>query len=519
MNKRIISVVLACSILLQNTQLAVFAQESSSLPYDNSTADVSDNVDITSIVIANRMTGAEIRAQRKFTYAQGHGFAAERGNNLIDKIKGSNAIVIGDNNVKNGADRIIIQKTGETIFIQDKYYNTASASINACFDDNGTFRYFDSDSKPMQIEVPKDQYDKAVGLMKEKIKNGSVPGITDPDEAERIVRKGNLTYKQAVNIAKAGNIDSLKYDAANGIVSSSAAFGIDTLLNFAVRVNSGEEYSDAIKDSALDGLKAGGMQFATSVIAGQLAKTNAKNVFKPSAEALVEALGDDFAKALTKTMEKELIEEGAESLGKTAVKKAAVELISSNALVDTVSLVVFTVPDGVKLFNGKISKKQFIKNFAVAGVSTVAGAAGGYAGAVVGNLIVPGVGTIPGTIIGGVLAGGGASLAADALADYITDDDADEMYEIIQNKFADKCEEYIVTEDEANNIAKGLSKKLDEDLFEKMYQSEDRSKFADDLLDPLFEKEVKKRPKVEMPTEDEMRASLLEELDGVVFLH
>ena len=229
MNKRIISVVLACSILLQNTQLAVFAQGSSSLPYDNSTADVSDNVDITSIVIANRMTGAEVRAQRKFTYAQGHGFAAERGNNLIDKIKGSNAIVIGDNNVKNGADRIIIQKTGETIFIQDKYYNTASASINACFDDNGTFRYFDSDSKPMQIEVPKDQYDKAVGLMKEKIKNGSVPGITDPDEAERIVRKGNLTYKQAVNIAKAGNIDSLKYDAANGIVSSSAAFNmIDT---------------------------------------------------------------------------------------------------------------------------------------------------------------------------------------------------------------------------------------------------------------------------------------------------
>ena len=52
-----------------------------------------------------------------------------------------------------------------------------------------------------------------------------------------------------------------------------------------------------------------------------------------------------------------------------------------------------------------------------------------------------------------------------------------------------------------------------------MYQSEDRSKFADDLLDPLFEKEVKKRPKVEMPTEEEMRASLLEELDGVVFLH
>ncbi len=520
MNKRIISIILSCSILLQNAQLAVFAQEeSSSLPNDNYTVDISDNVDITSIVIANRMTGADVRAQRKFTAAQGHGFAAERGNNLIDKIKGSNAIVIGDNNVKNGADRIIIQKTGENIFIQDKYYQSAPASINACFDEEEIFRYFDSDGKPMQIEVPKDQYDNAVDLMKEKIKNGSVPGITDPEEAERIVRKGNLTYKQAVNIAKAGNIDSLKYDATNGIVSSSAAFGIDTLLNFAVRVNSGEEYSDAIKDSAIDGLKAGGMQFATAVIAGQLAKTNVKNVFRPSATALVDALGDDFAKILTKTMEKELIEEGAESLGKTAAKKAAVELISSNALVDTVSLVVFTVPDGVKLFNGKISKKQFIKNFAVAGVSTVAGAAGYFAGGIIGSLVVPGVGTLPGAFIGTILIGGGASIAADAIADYITDDDADEMYEIIQNKFADKCEEYIVTESEATNIAKELSNKLNEDVFEKMYQSNDRSKFADDLLEPLFEKEVKKRPKVKVPTEDEMRASLLEELNGVVFLH
>lgn len=42
-------------------------------------------------------------AERKFTAAQGHGFAAEQANNLSDVLRGEKAVVIGDNNAKNGA--------------------------------------------------------------------------------------------------------------------------------------------------------------------------------------------------------------------------------------------------------------------------------------------------------------------------------------------------------------------------------------------------------------------------------
>ena len=45
-------------------------------------------------------------------------------------------------------------------------------------------------------------------------------GVTDGSEAENLVRKGNVTYAQAKNIAKAGTIDSLKYDAANGVITA-----------------------------------------------------------------------------------------------------------------------------------------------------------------------------------------------------------------------------------------------------------------------------------------------------------
>lgn len=53
------------------------------------------------------------------------------------------------------------------------------------------------DGKPMKIEVPSDKYDEAVRAMEEKIKNGQVKGVSDPNEAKNIVKKGHFTYAQA----------------------------------------------------------------------------------------------------------------------------------------------------------------------------------------------------------------------------------------------------------------------------------------------------------------------------------
>lgn len=61
----------------------------------------------------------------------------------------------------------------------------------------------------MQLEVPKDQYERVLQGFERKIKQGKVPGVTDPKEARKIVRKGRLTYNQAVNLTKPGTIESL----------------------------------------------------------------------------------------------------------------------------------------------------------------------------------------------------------------------------------------------------------------------------------------------------------------------
>ena len=517
MPKKIVSTILCISMAFCSIPINTRAAELELKQEDT----VTSIVDTSSVIAANAKSIQEILAQSKYSARQGHGFAAERGNNLVDRIKGKNAVVVGDNNVLNGPDRMISNRDGSALFIQTKYYAKASAGINNCFDNQtGLFRYIDADGNPMQIEVPKDQYDECVQLMRKRISDGKVPGVTNPDEAKNIVRKGNLTYKAAENLAKAGTIESLTYDAGTGVVTASVTFGISAVLNYAACRINGSNKEEAVKIAAEEGFHTGVLVFGTHVIASQLSKTAVKDAFKTSSEALVKACGKNFAESLVKVAGKNAAEAGA---GRTVINltATAAKALRTETIFAVVSIAVFTVPDAVDLFNGRISQKQFVKNFAVTAVSIVAGTAAAIGGGALGNLIVPGVGTIPGYVIGGLVGGIGGGIAVDLVADYITEDDAEIMYVLIQDRFAQNCEDYLVSEIEATNIVNELSNMLNDNLFKDMYQCEEnkREQFVDNLLRPLFEKEVEKRPKIEKLTEEDLRKQLKQELAGVALIH
>lgn len=507
------TLILTVCVSLVTTSISSSAAEEKSMSINGYQLD-QHYIDVLAIPTVRTKTVQEIVGAYKYSARQGHGFAAERGNNLADRIKGKNAIIVGNDNIKNGADRVIINRDGTKIYIQDKYYADARSGINACFDADGNFRYVDANGHPMQIEVPKEQYAEAVEIMKQKIKEGKIPHVSDPDEAETLVRKGALTYKQAKNLAKAGTIESLKYDAKTGVISAASAFGISTVLNYAVYRFNGVDRKEAITIAAEEGLKTGMLAFGAHIIASQLGKTGLKEVFRPSSEALMKALGEDFAKRLLSATGERLILEAGESTAE-AITRTAARAFRANIIFDVVAMVVFTVPDAIDMFQGRISKKQFVKNFAVIAVSTVA-ASGGY---LLGAMLVPGVGSIPVGIVVSIVSGGVAGWGADKLADYITDDDADEMYVILQEQFAQNCEDYLINEEEAERIVEVLNKKLDDDMFKSMYQSKDRPQFANELLTSMFEEEVAKRDEIVPPTEEELRESLLSQLEGVVFIH
>ena len=116
------------------------------------------------VVYGNVSNASTIYGEDKFNTPRGHGFAAERANTLYDKLTGHDAKVIGDDNAKNGADRM-----SDGINIQSKYCKTGGKCISECFED-GQFRYMNADGTPMQIEVPADMYDSAVQSMQERIR-------------------------------------------------------------------------------------------------------------------------------------------------------------------------------------------------------------------------------------------------------------------------------------------------------------------------------------------------------------
>ena len=417
-------------------------------------------------------------AERKFTAAQGHGFAAERANNLSDVLHGEKVAIIGDNNAKNGADRKILNRDGTTTYIQDKYYSTASGSVNAAFDSvTGEYRYLTSDGTAMWLEVPYDQYEEALRLMQKKISEGKVPGVSDPSEAVNFVRQGKYTYKQAQNIVKAGNTDSLKYDALNVF-------------------------------------KTGGFVFATYVISSQLAKTGLKTALQPTTEAIAKSLGNGVSTAILNAFG-----ENTSALTASQITAHVANILQNQIITSGVIVVALSVGDIMDLFHGRISKEQLLKNLVVTVASVAGTTAGGIAGGAVGSTLLPGVGTAVGTFVGGMAGGAASGYVSNALLSKIYAGDAQQMYDIISEQFQALSNDYLISEAEGKAITEKLQNSLSGDTLKEMYFSEDREAFAVNLMEPLFEEEVQTRAKIALPTEDDVRTEMKTSLQEIVYIN
>ena len=367
----------------------------------------------------------------RFAGNRGHGYAAERENDLIDTLHGHESEIIGDNNAKDGADRMV-----DGDLIQTKYCQTAQATVNAAFK-NGEYRYYadKARTKPMQLEVPSDQYNKAVEIMRKRIADGKVPGIPDPNYAKRLVRKGNIDYKTACNVAKAGNIDSLTFDAAHGAVIATSAFGISALITFSKAMWDGEPTEKAIDLAMYNGLKMGGIAFATSVISAQLTRTSLNSLLMSPSIELVKFLPSSVRHSLVNVMRSGTIYGGA------ATNNLA-KLVRSNAITSTVVILAMSAEDITECFNGRISGKQLFKNVATLALGIGTGYAGGAGGSVVGAtigtlLLGPGgtvIGAKVGAVAGGIAGGSVGGSAAHAVMNEFIEDDAVEMLRIINQR-------------------------------------------------------------------------------------
>lgn len=447
-------------------------------------------------VNADMNAAAQQTQMDKFQAAQGHGFAAEQANNLYDILTGKDAKIVGGDNAKDGPDRMV-----NGVNIQTKYCHDAASSVQAAFE-NGQYRYVNADGSPMQLEVPADQYEKAVELMAKRIERGEVPGVTDPEQAKEIVRKGKFTYQQAVNITKFGTIESIAFDAVNGAIICTSAFGITAALTFAQHCWQGDPMDVAVEEAAYSGLQVGGAAFANSVITAQLMRTDLPKLLQGPTDVIVDLLGPKVSAILANALR-----DGANIYGAAAMKSLS-KLLRCNFVTSTVMTFVLSASDIRNAFRGRISVKQLIKNIITVG----GGIAGGIVGAAAAGQAILGLATggastlVSGAVaaVGGMAGGMAGSSGAHALVGQFVEDDAVEMTRLIEDAFCQQAQDYLLNQDELEIALDELNMKLTGEKLLDMYASPDHEAYAEQFVKEIVERTVQGRCRIYMPTEAQM---------------
>ena len=450
----------------------------------------------------------------------GHGFAAEDANNFADQIRGKRAEITGTSNELNGPDRIV-----DGLHVQSKYFRSAYETVDAAFDaSTGNYRYLGQ-----TLEVPRDQYETCVSQMRDRIMRGKVPGVTDPEAAVDLVKQGTVTYKQARNIARAGNVDSLIFDSKTQGVTATGVFAVSFVITYAQGCRCGISSEEAIKAALQSALASGSTTFITGVVSAQFLRTRAAAIGVESIRSGV------WAVSSTTVGRTAIHRIAAGSLGKSVYGAAAInhvsKLLRSNAVTATVVTVVSSAPDFYRAaFDGSISWQQFVKNTIVNATGVVGGVGGWMAGAAVGasvGSVVPFVGTFAGGfiggLVGGLVGGTGAHTVAKSVSDSVVDDDSKSLVKAMEDEIQSLASEYMLTEDEVEQIASKVGKTVDQKWLQRMYKetkgpdrNSARCKFVRTEFEPEFEAIIRRRPKITPPSVKQFEAevsNLVEELD------
>lgn len=361
--------------------------------------------------MASMASTNQIESQTQWTKYHtkgGHGFAMEDAHALHDRQCGRSVDQCGRSNELNGADRIV---NGQPI--QTKCCGSASRTFSSGFDSaTGLYRY-----AGQKFEVPSDQYAEVVQRMRQAITDGKVPGVNDPNQATNIVVKGRYTYAQAQKIAKAGNLESIKFDIRVQASACAFACGISGGIAFIIAKCNGESTGDALKIAAKSGLQSAGVVMLGGVAAQQFLRTT---IGRNCAAAATRAVRPMMQSAMKNELGKSVITKTASAVfGKNVTGAAAANVLTkavrTNFIVSGAMAVATTVPDMIKLGRGKISGAEFCEN-AACNVSSVGGGwAGASTGAAIGSMVCPGIGTAIGGLLGGIAGGLGASVGTKKL--------------------------------------------------------------------------------------------------------
>lgn len=496
-----------------NSPIACFSSKSLYSYWEKSqreTKVVDENAATSGLYNANAQDVAFDAAYGAAQGNKGHGNFAEKAGVRIDRLNGNKTEWVGPDNRKDGADKIVNNKA-----VQCKYCSSASSSVSNCFRTNKTtgakeFRYYDLNGKPMQVEVPKDQYEKAVESFERRIKKGEVPGVTDPAEARNIIRKGDLTYQQAKNLAKAGTVESITYDAVTGAINCSAIGGISALVSFGVTYWRTKDIKKAAENALSTGVKVFGVSFVGGILSAQLARTSAPVMLKPASDALEKALGYKNVQFFINSLRSL---QGKGAISGVAASNSFVKALQANVISQGVFFAVFSAADTYRVMANKISGSQYAKNLVslatgmvgAAASSVGAGAVAGEIGRKMGKKVHPKLGQVIG-LAAGFAGGTVSSMAAHFVGNLFKEDDIVINARLINGVISNMAYDYLMDEDEISQLIELLGEHQKEI---RKIQSKVRTydyQYAQlyEEFRPYFEEIVGKREMIDIDKEAQM---------------
>ena len=442
-----------------------------------------------------------------FQANQGHGYAAEQVNYLYDKITLKQPVGDFENtssrNAKNGFDRHNV-KTGE--YIQTKYYENSTQLVRELFK-NGTPRYVNEDGTLTTIEVAPEKINEILTQITKRYGKGEIQTDYTLEEILETVKPGKFSLPQVKNIAKAGTIESISFDAVNGTISSFSNSGITGVITLSINLWNGNDLEESLKDATNASIDAFGIGMVTNIVVAQVGRTSIEKALRPVSNKIVNVLGSKSSSTIAKVLS------GKDIYG-VAAKNHVSKLIRGNIVTSVVVTGVLESVNIARLIDGQISSAQLVKGLTKTGTSVTVGvvsfAAGAKAGAALGasiGTVVPVLGNIAGTVVGGVvglgvsfIASGVATAGVGKILDALIEDDAIRMVKIFESIFSSLGEEYLLNELEIKNIAENIQRiyNLDQELryMFKLGEDDKREKYAKLLISPIIKAVIRYRPTV-----------------------
>ncbi|CAN7697283.1 hypothetical protein LJR029_003937 [Caballeronia sp. LjRoot29] len=410
---------------------------------------------------------------------QGHGVAAERANHEIDKLLGKDVTLLGDDNGKDGADRLVNSR-----MIQTKYHNTARGSVDSAFaDKTNAYRYVDKETGVrMQLEVPKDQYEAALKILQNKIDSGKVPNIPQGTPAKDLLVKGHVTYEQARNIVKFGTFESLAFDAYEGAIVGLGAGGISFGVTACIFYLNTKDAKQAARVAAIQGAQTFCKTMTVYVGAQQLHRLAGVQILLNVVDAR------SFSPAVAN-----FLEAGMGVSGRNALSKA----LRGTIVTSIVVIAVTTGPDLIRMIRGRMSQAQFLKNLAVVSSGVAGGVIGAVVGGAAGAMVGP-VGAFVGRTLGGIAGGMAAAALSNKIAGALMEDDRQKMLAILQSHIEYLAHTFILTADEIEAIRANLDQSLTHKSLELLHAAPNRRAYANSLIKPVVVTTVKQRPAANM---------------------